>query len=102
MFHRKDKTKTPKMYYRNKSSFCAEHFCENLDNNLNEFFSAQPALNIENFNKLFNQFAHIILSTIDTHASLKSLTRKETKVRTMDNKRHFRIYQKTTCSNLIL
>ena len=30
-FHRKDKTKTPIMYYKNKSSFCAEHFCEDLD-----------------------------------------------------------------------
>ena len=69
-FHRKDKTKPPKMYYRDKSSFCAEHFCEDLGNNLNNFFSAQPALNIENFNTLLNQFAHIILSTIDTHALL--------------------------------
>ena len=50
-FHYKDKTKPPKMYYKDKSSFCAEHFCEDLGNNLNEFFSAQPALNIENFNK---------------------------------------------------
>ena len=79
-FHCKDKTKTPKRYYRDKSSFCAEYFCEYLGNTLNEFFSAQPALNIEKFNKLFNQFAHIILSTIDTHAPLKSLTRKEKKL----------------------
>ena len=91
------------MYYRDKTSFCAEHFCEDRSNNLNKFFSTQPALNIENCNKLFNQFAHIILSTIDTHTPLKSLTRKEIEVQTMDNKRHFRIYQKkTTFSNLIL
>ena len=38
---------------------------------------------------LFNQFAHIFLSTIDTHAPLKSLTRKEIAVHTMDNKKHF-------------
>ena len=68
------------MYYKDKS-FCAEHFCEDFGNNPNEFFSAQPALNIENFNKLFNQFAHIILSTIDTHAPLKSLTRKDKKLK---------------------
>ena len=37
-FHRKDKTKTPKMYCRNKSSFCAEHFCKDFGNSLNEFF----------------------------------------------------------------
>ena len=69
------------MYYRGKSSFCAENFCEDLDNNLNEIFSAQPALNIENFNELFNQFAHIILSTIDTHAPLELLTKKEKKLK---------------------
>ena len=69
------------MYYRDKSSFCAEHFCEDLNNNLNKLFSAQPALNIENFNKLFNQFAHIILSTINTHPPLKSLPRKENKLK---------------------
>ena len=68
------------MYYRDKSSFCAEHFCEDLGNNLNEIFSAQPDLNIENFNKLFNEFAHIVLSTIDAQSPLKSLTRKEKKL----------------------
>ena len=82
------------MHYRDKSSFCAEHFCKDLGNNVNEFFSAQPAFNIENFNKLSNQFAHIILSAIDTHAPRKSLTRKEIQVQTMDNKKHFFINQK--------
>ena len=80
-FYRKDKTKKPKMYSKDKSSFCAEHFCVDLGNNLNEFFFAQPALSIENFNKLFNRFAHIILSTIDTHAPIESLTRKEKKLK---------------------
>ena len=41
------------MYYRYKSSFSAEHFSEDIDNNQNKFFSAEPALNIKNFNKLF-------------------------------------------------
>ena len=34
----KIKSKRPKcIYYRDKSSFYAEHFCEDLDNNLSEF-----------------------------------------------------------------
>ena len=93
------------MCYRDKSSFCVGHFCKNLANNLNKCFFAQPALNIENFIKLFfNQFVHIILSTIDTHAPLKPLTRKEKNLKSKAwiRKGIFKSIKKTTHSNLIL
>ena len=88
------------MYYKDKSSLYYK------DNNLNQFFSAQPDLNIKNFNKLFTQFAHIILSTIDTHAPLKSLTKTKKKLKSKPwiTKGIFASIRKkkTTNSNLIL
>ena len=91
------------MYYRDKSSFYEEHFSKDLDNK--RIFFVPPALNIENFNELFNQFVHIILSTIDTHVPLKSLTRKQKKLKSKPwiTKGIFRsIKKKATCSNLII
>ena len=79
-FQHKGKTKLPNIYYRDKSKFNAEKFCEDLDFNLNNFFSNQPALNKENYNLLINHFTRIILSTINTHAPLKPLPRKQKKI----------------------
>ena len=61
------------------SKFNVEKFCEDLDFNPNNFFSNQPSLNKETYNLLFNHFTRIILSTIDTHAPLKPLSRKQKK-----------------------
>ena len=79
-FQHKAKSKAPKIYHRDRSRFCPESFCEELESNLFDYFSTQPALDSGNFNKLFDDFARIILSAIDSHAPIKYLSRKQMKL----------------------
>ena len=67
----------PSIFYREKSSFRAESFCENLHCNLINSFSTQPVLNTSNFNHSFNLFWQAIMNTIDKHVPLKRLFRKQ-------------------------
>ena len=59
-------------YFRDRSAFRADSFCEDLHQNLLNSFSDQPPLTIENFNELFNLFSRVTLSTIDKHALPKT------------------------------
>ena len=69
--------KSKKMLYRDKSFFRVDSFCENLEANLINVFSQQPALNNDNFNEMFELFSTTVLSTINAHAPLKPLSRKQ-------------------------
>ena len=44
------------MFYRDKTKFCSEPFCKDLQTNLDNYFSHRPTLPNENFNELFNLF----------------------------------------------
>ena len=69
-----------KMLYRDKSSFRVDSFCENLEAKLINVFSQQPELNYDNFNEVFELFSTTVLSTINAHAPLKPLSRKQKKL----------------------
>ena len=69
-----------KMLYRDKSSFRVDSFCENLEAKLINVFSQQPELNNDNFNEMFELFSTTVLSTINAHAPLKPLSRKQKKI----------------------
>ena len=73
-------TKNSKMFYRDKSSFCADSFRNDLQADLCNVFEHQPELTNENFNEMFNLFSHTVLSTINIHAPLKPLSRKQKKL----------------------
>ena len=66
-----------KMLYKDKSSFRVDSFCENLEAKLINVFSQQPELNNDNFNEMFELFSTTVLSTINAHAPLKPLSRKQ-------------------------
>ena len=68
--------KFTKTFYRDKSSFSADSFRNALQADLCNAFSHQPELTKENFNEMFNLFSRTVLTTIDTHAPLKPLSRK--------------------------
>ena len=68
------------MFYRDKTKFCSELFCKDLQTDLNNYFSHQPTLSNKNFNKLFNNFVYIISHTIDTHAPLRPISRRMRKL----------------------
>ena len=67
-------------FYRNKTKFCSESFCKELQTDLDNYFSHRPTLSNENFNKLFNNFVHIISHSIDTHAPLRPILRRMRKL----------------------
>ena len=68
-----------KMLYRDKSFFRVDSFCENLEAKLINVSSQQPELNSDNFNEMFELFSTTVLSTINAHAPLKPLSRKQKK-----------------------
>ena len=72
--------KFTKKFCGDKSSFSADSFRNDLQADLCNAFSHQPELTQENFNEMFNLFSRIVLTTIDTHAYLKPLSRKQRKL----------------------
>ena len=68
------------VYFRNKSKLTAEKFCEDLKNNLDFFFFNLPLLTKDNFNENFEKFTNIASSTIDKHAPLTKLSRRQLKL----------------------
>ena len=68
------------MFYCDKTKFCSESFCKNLQTDLDNYFSHRPTLSNENFNELFNSFVHIISRSIDTHAPLRPISRRMRKL----------------------
>ena len=67
-------------YFRNKLKFTPEIFCEDLKNNLHFFFFNLPLLTKDNFNENFKKFTNIVSSTIDKHAPLTKLSRRQLKL----------------------
>ena len=67
-------------FYRDKTKFCSESFCKELQTDLDNYFSHRPTLSNENFNKLFNSFVDIISHSIDTHAPLRPISRRMRKL----------------------
>ena len=59
--------------YRDKKTFCSETLDQELGNLVSQHFS----LTTDNFDCLFDQFAFVISNTIDKHAPLKNMSRKE-------------------------
>ena len=68
------------VYFRNKSKFTPVIFCEDLKNNLDLFFFNLPLLTKDNFNENFEKFTNIVSSTIDKHAPLTKLSRRQLKL----------------------
>ena len=69
-----------KIYCGDKSKFNSEEFCRQLELNLQAFnpqiYSATP----DNFNQLIAEFVALIKNTIEIHALLKKLSRKQQKL----------------------
>ena len=68
------------MFYRDKTKFCSELFCKDLQTDSNNYFSHRPTLSNENFNELFNNFVQIISHSIDIHAPLRPISRRMRKL----------------------
>ena len=68
------------MFYRSKSKFTAENFCEDLGKNLDTFYFNLPELTNDNFSENFQEFTNIVSLTIDKRASLKKLSRPQLKL----------------------
>ena len=69
-----------KMLYRGKSSFRVDSFCGNLKVKSINVFSQQPELNNDNFSEMFELLSTTVLSTINAHAPLKPLSKKQKKL----------------------
>ena len=54
---------------------------ENLENVMHCYLSSLPQISWDNSNSVFNKFNHLLLQTIDTHAPLKKMSRKQQKLR---------------------
>ena len=74
------KSQEKSSYYRNKSNFIPEDYCEALEIRLTKFSDTYEQLNLNNFNFLFNGFVKIIAETTNQHTSLKKLSRKQLKL----------------------
>jgi len=86
----------PTLFLRDNSNFDLIRFRNELEENLNEFMIKCNAFDVDTFNDHFNSYVSVIESTINKHAPLKRLTRKEkkkkTSAQTMDNERDFKPY----------
>ena len=63
-------------FFRNKSKFYRNEFSNGLISTSNNFMGYSSTLSPDNFNETFNQFSNIVLSFINQHAPLKSLSHK--------------------------
>ena len=75
-----NKKNIEQLFYRDKTKFCSESFCKDLQTDLDNYFSHRPTLSNENFNELFNNFVHIISHSIDTQAPLRPISRRMRKL----------------------
>ena len=69
--------RTPSPLYRNKKKFCAEAFSAELDQELGNPVANKFPLNHNIFDDVFDQFVNIIEKTIDKHAPLERMSRKQ-------------------------
>ena len=91
------------MFYRDKTKFCSESFCKDLQTDLDNYFSHQLTLSNENFNELFNNFVHIISHSIDTHAPLRPISRRMRKLlqKLLPKAYKLQLRKRDGCLNLI-
>ena len=68
------------IFRRDKSTFNTEDFRIELESNLQLFSPSFATANKNNFNQLFSEFIKIIENTIEIHAPLKKLSRKQRKL----------------------
>ena len=67
-------------YHRDTSKLNCEDFRNELDQNLSQYFLNCDVLNHLNYNIIFNGFVDVIQSTIDAHASIRQLSRRQTRL----------------------
>ena len=72
--------RTPSPLYRNKKKICAEAFSDELDQKLRNLVATKFPLNRNIFDDVFDQFVNIIEKTIDKHAPLEHISRKQRKL----------------------
>ena len=79
-FHSRGSNVLSKIFYRDKSNFKADSYCQDLETNLYDFGDHHLALIVTNLNDAFNEFIAVISGKIDAHAPLKPLSNtKKTK-----------------------
>ena len=67
--------------YKDHTSFTAESFKEELNNNLNDFMAKKlSCADCSNLNKLSNEFVSVIKQSIDFQAPMKFALRKQQKL----------------------
>ena len=74
------RTKPPVRFIEIKKDFHLEAFANELDQKLGELVSRFFPLNLNNFDDIFDQFVNIIAKTIDKHAPLERIIRKQRKL----------------------
>jgi len=67
------------VYKRDMKIFQSDDYCEDLSHRLYNFFAGLPEITPDNYNDIFNKFIDLIKTTINKHASLRKLSRKEIK-----------------------
>ena len=68
-------------YYRDKSKFKSEDFCDDVQSKFFAYIIKMPDLNCKNVNDSFNGFVNLLRSIIDDYAPLKRLSRRQQKLR---------------------
>ena len=68
------------MFFIGKSKFAAENFCEDLGKNLYSFYLNLLELSNDNFCENLKKFTNIVFLTIDKHAPLEKLLRRQSKL----------------------
>ena len=67
-------------YYRDKSKFKSEDFCDDVQSKFFAYIINMPDLDCDNVNGSFNGFENLLRSIIDDHAPLKRLSRRQRKL----------------------
>ena len=75
------KCKHPANYFRDKSKFNPEVYNLDLNLALSNLFEKTPEINSQTFDTVFNKFVKTIKDIIDTHASLKSYSRRQKRLK---------------------
>ena len=68
-------------YYRDKSKFKSEDFCDDVQSKFFAYIINMPDLDCDNVNDSFNGFVNLLRSIIENHAPLKRLFRRQLKLR---------------------
>ena len=68
-------------FIRDKNNLNNKKFTLDLESNLLSYFDDLPSLTINNLNDTFNGFSSVIQETINTHMSLKKISRRQEKLK---------------------